>query len=78
MHAPARCAIIACQWGLGFRVEAGSYLRLMDSCVTQLQAQGPSRTYNESKEEGLGSRVQISASAKVHLLLAIRRWEESE
>ena len=28
-----------------------SYLRLIDSCITQLQAQGPSRTYNESKEE---------------------------
>ena len=30
---------------------AGSYLRLIDSCITQLKAQGPSRTYNESKEE---------------------------
>ena len=29
--------------------EAGSYLRLIDSCVTQLKAQGPSRTCNESK-----------------------------
>ena len=28
--------------------EAGSYLRLTDSCVTQLKAQGPSRTCNES------------------------------
>jgi len=31
--------------------EAGLYLRLIDSCVTQLKAQGPSRTCNESKEE---------------------------
>ena len=31
--------------------EAGSYLRLIDSCTTQLKAQGPSRTCNESKEE---------------------------
>ena len=31
--------------------EAGSYLRLIDSCITQLKAQGPSRTSNESKEE---------------------------
>ena len=31
--------------------EAGSYLRLIDSCLTQLKAQGPSRTCNESKEE---------------------------
>jgi len=30
----------------------GSYLRLIDSCITQLKAQGPSRTCNESKEEG--------------------------
>ena len=31
--------------------EAGSYLRLIDSCIPQLKAQGPSRTSNESKEE---------------------------
>jgi len=31
--------------------EAGSYLRSIDSCITQLKAQGPSRTCNESKEE---------------------------
>ena len=31
--------------------EAGSYLRLIDFCVTQLKAQGPSRTCNESKEK---------------------------
>ena len=31
--------------------EAGSYLRLMDSCITQLKAQGPFRTCDESKEE---------------------------
>ena len=31
--------------------EAGSYLRLIDSRITQLKAQGPSRTCNESKEE---------------------------
>ena len=31
--------------------EAGSYLTLIDSCITQLKAQGPSRTCNESKEE---------------------------
>ena len=33
------------------RLEAGSYLRLIDSCITQLKAQGPSRFCNESKEE---------------------------
>ena len=31
--------------------EPGSYLRLIDSCITHLKAQGPSRTCNESKEE---------------------------
>jgi len=31
--------------------EVGSYLRLIDVCITQLKAQGPSRTCNESKEE---------------------------
>ena len=31
--------------------KAGSYLRLIDSCITPLKAQGPSRTCNESKEE---------------------------
>ena len=31
--------------------EAGSYLRRIDSCITQLKAHGPSRTCNESKEE---------------------------
>jgi len=33
--------------GLG----AGSYLGLIDFCITQLKVQGPSRTCNESKEE---------------------------
>jgi len=31
--------------------EEGSYLRLIDSCITQLKLHGPSRTCNESKEE---------------------------
>ena len=31
--------------------KAGSYLSLIDSCITQLKAQGPSRTCNQSKEE---------------------------
>jgi hypothetical protein len=31
--------------------EAGSYLRLIDSCITQPKAQGPSRIYNKSGEE---------------------------
>jgi hypothetical protein len=31
--------------------EEGSYLRLIDSCITPLKVQGPSRICNESKEE---------------------------
>ena len=31
--------------------EAGSYLRLIDPCITQLKAQGTSGTCNESNEE---------------------------
>jgi len=34
--------------------EAGSYLRPIDSCITQIKAQGPSSTCNESKEEEEG------------------------
>ena len=37
----------------------GSYLRLIDSCITQLKAQGPSRTCNESQEEE-GSCFRVS------------------
>ena len=37
-------------WGKGTRVGSW-YLRLIDSCISQLKAQGPSRTCNESKEE---------------------------
>jgi len=38
-------------WRCVVVTEAGSYLRLIDLCITQLKAQGPSRTCNESKEE---------------------------
>jgi len=34
-----------------FSCRPGSYLRLTDSCITQLKAQGPSRTCNQRKEE---------------------------
>ena len=43
--------------GMCCGTEAGSYLRLIDSCVTQLRAQGPSRTCNQSKEEKKDSRT---------------------
>ena len=38
--------------------ETGSYLRLIDFCITQLEAQGPSSTCNENEEEeeDLGER----------------------
>jgi len=31
--------------------ETGSYSRLIDSCITQLKAQGPARTCNENKKD---------------------------
>ena len=31
--------------------EVGSYLGLINSCITQLKARGPARTCNESREE---------------------------
>ena len=43
--------------------EAGSYLRRTDSCITQLQAQGPSRTCNESKEEEEEDQIDKSPEA---------------
>ena len=43
--------------------EAGSHLRLMDSCSTQFEAQGPFRTCNESKEE---EQVMTLGFVKTH------------
>ena len=40
-------ALRACTCGS----EAGSYLRRLDSCITQLKAQGPPKTCNENEEE---------------------------
>jgi len=39
--------------------EEGSYLRLIDLCITQLKAQGPSRTCNESKEDKPGQAAAL-------------------
>ena len=47
--------------------EEGSYLRLIDSCITQLKAKGPSRTCNESKEE-VSSRPSLPISTSVYLV----------
>ena len=43
MHRPRSARVVV--------TGAGSYLRLIDVCITQLKAQGPSRTCNESEEE---------------------------
>ena len=39
--------------------EAGSHLRRIDSCITQLEAQGPARTCNESKEEEKKKKIRF-------------------
>ena len=49
--------------------EAGSYLRLIDPCITQLEAQGPSRTFNESKEEEAEEEVFFSPNIRARLRL---------
>ena len=47
--------------------ETGSYLRLIDLCITQLKAQGPSRTCNESKEQGDNPQAsRASAITSLH------------
>jgi len=52
--------------------EAGSYLRLIDSCITQLKAQGPSRTSNESpEEEEVGCRVQTWYAPRPRTLMCV-------
>ena len=43
---------------------SGMCLRLIDSCITQLKAQGPSRTCNESKEEEGEARCGASAAPR--------------
>ena len=45
----------------------GSYLRLVDSFITQLKAQGPSRTCNESKEEE-EEEVPVSVAARPEMV----------
>ena len=49
--------------------KAGSYMRLIDSCITQLKAQESSRTCNESEieegeeEEELGTHKPVKAKS---------------
>jgi hypothetical protein len=42
--------------------EVGSYLRRMDSLISQLKAQGPSGTCNESKEKEEVRRLPAAAT----------------
>ena len=43
----------------------GSYLRIIHSCITQLKAQRPSKTCNESKEEEEENQWRDQGSAKL-------------
>jgi len=57
--------------------EGGSYLRPIDACITQLKAQGPSRTCNESKEEEeFGSAWTASVSCFTKCVALQREREE--
>jgi len=59
--------------------EAGSYLRLIDSCITQPKAQGPSRTCNESKEASrIAARRRRSPAMKVDVRLLLMAWNGAE
>jgi len=65
-----------------FQAETGSYLRLIESCITQLTDQGPSRTCNESKEEEGGNREIDRAQGFLAVPFCGRarsrlRWEQS-
>ena len=65
-HKRALCSELRIAWAGGHWVadglgnwgvvvtEVGSYLRLINCCITQLKAQGSSRTYDKSKEEEAG------------------------
>ena len=44
-------------------------MRLVDSCITQLKAPGPSRTCNESKEEEEEDKHTETLGAKVVVLI---------
>jgi len=62
--------------------EAGSYLRLIDSCITQLKDQGPSRTCNESKEEeevyGFGSEQVTTFLSELDTVKDARREADTK
>ena len=48
---PLGCSSFHHRRALELALQGGPDLRLIDSCITQLKAQGPSRTYTESKDE---------------------------
>jgi len=54
--------------------EAGSYLRLVDSCITQLKAQGPSMTCNESKEEEEDNAAEAFSSECAFIHSDLSLW----
>ena len=67
----------------------GSYLRLIDSCITQLKAQGPSRTCNESQEEEkkfgvavvfgcTGTSTSHEHKTNCHQLVAVGRVQHTQ
>ena len=49
--------------------EVGSYLRITDSCTTQLKAQEPSRTCNESKEESRRVPLDLIITTRVQAVM---------
>ena len=59
-HSKGLARIVPCHQSCG--TEAGSYLRLIDSCITQLKVQGPSRTCNEKQKRKKGSKENSTLS----------------
>ena len=59
--------------GVRFAV-AFSAARLIDSCITQLKAQGPSRTCNESKEEEKNITLGRSFDCNMTPSFCARSW----
>ena len=57
---------------------AGWYLRLIDSCITQLKAQKHSRTCNESKEEEKKTDETVSGIAIASSSLLLSSLELSD
>ena len=72
-----------CEQRLSSVSEAGSYLRLIDACITQHKARGPSRTCNESTEEedikGGGGRYLVCANSdRQRQLLAFQVFQTAK